>query len=139
MRNLLFPVFALLFGPQAQAQDDSAPESPEDVVTNLHENGCPRLPQAIRAINEALNEAMLDEAVRLAEQAAKATLCQPLPINPLALTGVFHMKGAVHTFRGETAAARDVQAALYRFGFGASALRFPCPAAEPPRQAGRRG
>jgi len=96
--SMLFIGLAALFQSNAaQAQTTLA----------THENGCVHLSKAIPAINTALSEALLDEAMDLAEQAANSLSCQPEPVSSLALTAVFHMKGAVHTFRGEEQAARE--------------------------------
>ncbi len=97
MSMFLLGLAGLLHSTEAQAQTALA----------THENGCVHLAKAIPAINAALNEALLDEAMDLADQAAEGISCQPEPVSSLALTAVFHMKGAVHTFRGEEQAARE--------------------------------
>ncbi|MEE2750704.1 MAG: hypothetical protein VX519_04695 [Myxococcota bacterium] len=97
MSMLLVGLAALFQSNEVQAQTTLA----------THENGCVHLSKAIPAINTALNEALLDEAMALADQTADSISCQPDPVSSLALTAVFHMKGAVHTFRGEEQAARE--------------------------------
>ena len=70
---------------------------------------CPALGELIAEINSALDEALLDEAIEKAKKGQDALLCQPNPVNPLALSTIFHLKGAAHLFRGEE---RDAERAF---------------------------
>jgi len=70
---------------------------------------CPALGALIAEINIALDEALLDEAIDKAKKGQDALLCQPEPVNPLALSTIFHLKGAAHLFRGEE---RDAERAF---------------------------
>ncbi len=62
---------------------------------------CPSIGDSITAINAALDEALLDDALAEALAAEEALRCQTQPVSTLLLTTLLQLKGAVHLFRGE--------------------------------------
>ena len=62
---------------------------------------CPSIGASITAINAALDEALLDEALAEAQAGEEALRCQAQPVSTLLLTTLLQLKGTVHLFRGE--------------------------------------
>jgi hypothetical protein len=93
MTHLLLPLLSL--GTPAWAQDAAA------------EPACASLSTALTAINAALDEALLDEAEALADDARRSLLCQPEPVPAMLINAIFSLKGAVHIFQGKEKAAEE--------------------------------
>jgi hypothetical protein len=55
----------------------------------------------VSAIRAAVEEVRLDEARMMADQTADALACQQSPVNPLLLTNLFQIMGAVAFFQGD--------------------------------------
>jgi len=71
------------------------------------EVGCIDLSETMKKVHTALYEVMLDEATQFAQDAQDGLLCQDEPVNPLVLANIFQLDGALHTFQGENAEARE--------------------------------
>jgi hypothetical protein len=104
MTHLLRPLLALgisALATPAWAQDvPAAAEAPA-------EPACASLSTALTAINAALDEALLDEAEALADDARRSLLCQPEPVPAMVINAIFSLKGAVHIFQGKEKAAEE--------------------------------
>ena len=98
MTHLLLPLLSL--GTPAWAQDAPAATAPA-------EPACASLSTALTAINAALDEALLDEAEALADDARRSLLCQPEPVPAMVINAIFSLKGAVHIFQGREKAAEE--------------------------------
>lgn len=66
---------------------------------------CPDLGASINGISAALNDVDLDSARSISLEATAGLACQPAPINPVVLTSLFQLAGAVELFMGEPVAA----------------------------------
>ena len=75
---------------------------------------CRSLMDAVTEISIALDEAELDKAAAVTEQARRDLMCQQKPVNNLVLTQLYHFSGAVYLFQD------NEQAAWEAFGFSAS-------------------
>ncbi len=62
---------------------------------------CLDLVEAVGAIRAAVEEVRLDEARMMAEQTVDALTCQENPVNPLLLTNLFQLNGAIAYFQGD--------------------------------------
>ena len=82
--------------------------------TALAQDECRSLMDSVTEISIALDEAELDKAAAVTEQARRDLMCQPEPVNNLVLTQLYHFSGAVHLFQD------NEQAAWEAFGFSAS-------------------
>ncbi len=71
------------------------------VPSSAHAGDCVDLVEALAVVRSAVEEVRLDEAAVMAEQTVDALSCQEAPVNPLLLTSVFQLQGAVAHFRGD--------------------------------------
>jgi hypothetical protein len=76
-----------------------------------HAQDCPSLVEAVDQISSALQQVEIERAQELATTAYDGIACQPEPVNPVTLAGLFQLIGAVAVFAGETA---DADAAFAR-------------------------
>jgi hypothetical protein len=90
IRRLLPAAFVLLALPRPVLADD-----------------CVELVVAVDEISTALAKVELDRASQAADQALMQLECQPEPVSPLVLAGLFQLAGAVAQFNGSPAKAEQ--------------------------------